>query len=235
MNEESIELTQEDLVDRIADALPDNLRADFYREMRHCRSLQENDEMLRILRIMQFLTLLTESVPRQVVVEREKLESLFAMSLRALKKMIDSSETYHEQLDLKLTQLPNTIKAGIKTETIVASINESLRQEFSRSTIPETAKTLGVLAEQMKKATSDYAVAARSLSGSYQDAAEKASQTIHNMNKTITQAAKAAKDATEELSYRFEEKYYLILCCVAAFMFVMGLLFGKHVFPVLMR
>ena len=48
-----------DLTDRIAAALPLEVRADFYRELRHCRSLPENDEMLRILRIMQFLTLLT--------------------------------------------------------------------------------------------------------------------------------------------------------------------------------
>ena len=81
MNTESVELPQEDLVDRIAGALPENLRADFYREIRHCRSLPENDEMLRILRIMQFLTLLTESVPKQIVVEREKLESLFTTGL----------------------------------------------------------------------------------------------------------------------------------------------------------
>jgi len=33
-------------------------RADYYRELTHCRSLPENDEMLRILRAMQFLALL---------------------------------------------------------------------------------------------------------------------------------------------------------------------------------
>lgn len=104
MNSESVELPQEDIVDRIAAALPDNLRTDFYREMRHCRSLPENDEMLRMLRIMQFLTLLTESGPKQIVGKREKLESLFTKSLQSLKKMIDSSEEYQRQLDLKMTR-----------------------------------------------------------------------------------------------------------------------------------
>ena len=37
--------TEPDLTDRIADGLPADIRADFYREMRHCRSLPENDEM----------------------------------------------------------------------------------------------------------------------------------------------------------------------------------------------
>ena len=48
------ELSEPDLIDRIANALPAEVRADYYREMRHCRSLPENDEMLRILRAMQF-------------------------------------------------------------------------------------------------------------------------------------------------------------------------------------
>jgi hypothetical protein len=42
-----------DLIDRIASALPDELRADYYRELAHCRQLPENDEMLRILRAMR--------------------------------------------------------------------------------------------------------------------------------------------------------------------------------------
>ena len=47
--------------------------------MRHCQSLPENDEMLRILRAMQFLTLLMVQVPGEVAAEREKLEQLFTV------------------------------------------------------------------------------------------------------------------------------------------------------------
>jgi len=41
------ETPDRDLTDRIAEALPLDIRADYYRELRHCRSLPENDEMLR--------------------------------------------------------------------------------------------------------------------------------------------------------------------------------------------
>jgi len=60
-----VELCREepDLIDRIAEKLPPDVRADYYR--RHCRSLPENDEMLRILRAMQFLVLLIEQAPEQ--------------------------------------------------------------------------------------------------------------------------------------------------------------------------
>ena len=52
---QAIAVPEKDLIDRIAESLPADVRADYYREMRHCRSLPENDEMLRILRAMQFL------------------------------------------------------------------------------------------------------------------------------------------------------------------------------------
>ena len=55
-----------DLVDRIAQDLPADVRAAYYRELNHCRSLPESDEMLRILRAMQFLTLLMRQVPDEV-------------------------------------------------------------------------------------------------------------------------------------------------------------------------
>ena len=72
-----------DLTDRIADGLPADIRADFYREMRHCRSLPENDEMLRILRIMQFLTLLMEQVPSGLPSSANALNSLLRWLRRA--------------------------------------------------------------------------------------------------------------------------------------------------------
>ena len=49
------EATAPDLIDRIATALPAELRADYYRELAHSRNLPESDELLRILRAMQFL------------------------------------------------------------------------------------------------------------------------------------------------------------------------------------
>ena len=62
---------EKDLIDRIAEALPDKVKAEYYREMMHLKSLPENDEMLRIIRVLGFLTLLTEQVPSLILSERE--------------------------------------------------------------------------------------------------------------------------------------------------------------------
>ena len=96
---QSGDLPEADLIDRIANALPAEVRAEYYRELRHCRSLPENDEMLLVLRAMQFLTLLMVQAPGRVAVERERLEQLFTAALRSLEQLLKSSEAYKRQLD----------------------------------------------------------------------------------------------------------------------------------------
>jgi len=43
----NMDAPDDDLIDRIANALPPEVRADYYHELRHCRSLPEKDELLR--------------------------------------------------------------------------------------------------------------------------------------------------------------------------------------------
>ena len=90
-------LDKADIVDRIARALPAEIRADYYRELTHCRSLPENDEMLRILRAMQFLTLLMQQVPERVLRERESLEQVFGDALERLHSVVEDSGTYQKR------------------------------------------------------------------------------------------------------------------------------------------
>ena len=155
-----------DLIDRIANALPAELQAGYYREMRYCRSLSENDEMLLILRAMQFSVVLMLQIPERIASERERLEQILADFLKAIREIHQSIAIHQVQLDQRLVQLPAQIAEGIKPEAIAATINESLRQQFVQSTIPATAEALAVAAAQMKKATSEFARTASSLGDS---------------------------------------------------------------------
>jgi methyl-accepting chemotaxis protein len=216
----------EDLIDRIADALPENVRSDYYREMRHCRSLPKNDEMLRILRAMQFLTLLMERVPGKVVIERERLERLFTAALRTLEQTLKSSEAHQQQLSARLIALPAKIAEGIKPESIADKINESLHQQFIQSTIPETATALAVIAERLKMTSSEFSTAASALGRSYTGAAEEARQAIDNMKDTVSGAARAARSAAEGLSVKFHRAFHRTLYGLTGLALVIGLLLG---------
>ena len=198
---------ESDLIDRIASALPVEVRADYYREMRHCRSLAENDEMLRILRAMGFLVLLMVQAPERMATERLRLEEAMADALRTLQEICESSDSHRAQLDQHLVQLPADIAEGINPEAIAATINESLRQQFVQSTIPATAEALAVAAAQIKKVTAEFGRSASTLGDSYRGAAEDAGHAIARLESAFSHAVASTKRGAEELVSVFREEY----------------------------
>ena len=138
-----------DLIDRIAKALPAKLRADCYRELRHCCPLPENEEMLRILRVMQFLVVLMVEVPERMTIERRGFEQNIGEAIKALEKIRQSSATQQAQFDQRLSQLPKHDRRRNPTGGYRRTVKEGLRQQFVRSTIPETAAALAVAAAQI--------------------------------------------------------------------------------------
>jgi hypothetical protein len=148
-----------DLIDRIANALPEELRVDYYRELSHCRNLPENDEMLRILRAMQFLTVLIERAPGQVAIEREQLAQVLARGIESIQGTHRASLNYQKQLEGRIAKLPEEIAKGISAETIAAKLSESLRQQFQQTGLPAVADAIGVQATTLRHASKDLSAA----------------------------------------------------------------------------
>jgi hypothetical protein len=215
-----------DLIDRIANALPEETRAEYYRELRHCRSLPDNDEMLRLLRAMQFLVLLIEQAPSRVAEERERLDKLLASTIDNIGKMNGASETWHIALQQKLTALPADIAHGIRPEAVAEKINENLRQEFARSTIPQTAATLAVLSGQMKNTCSEFTSSANQIGHAYRGAAEDARKAVASLKSEICQATETAERFTSEVAEKFSAAYRWSLVMLAGGALIIGLAMG---------
>ena len=218
-----------DLIDRIADSLPAEIRADYYRELRHCRSLPENDEMLRILRAMQFLVLLIEGAPGRVAVERELIERLLNEIRDHLRETLDASEEYHAQLEHRLTALPEEIARGISPEAIAGTITENLRQQFIRSTLPETAEALSVTSQQIKKVCGEFSTTARGLGDAYRGAAQDASRAVGEMRSEISSVTNAAEHAIKELSVTFHKAYRWTAYSLSGLAILIGFVLGAMV------
>jgi len=227
------DIPEADLIDRIANALPADVRADYYRELRHCRSLPENDEMLRILRAMQFSVLLMVQAPVRMAAEREKLERIFAGAMETLQDLRQSSEAHQAQLDQRLNELPAEIADGINPEGIAGTINESLRQQFVQSTIPETAQALAVAAAQIRRATTDFGRTASTLGDSYRGATEEARRAIGALESTSSNAISSTKRGAEELLRVFHQEYrwslYALLSLALAIGIGLGMLYQRWV------
>ena len=215
-----------DLIDRIANALPEEVRAEYYRELLHCRALPESDEMLRLLRAMQFLVLLIEQAPSRVAEERERLDKLLATAVDNIRKIGAETETSHHDLQRRLKALPADIVAGIHPAAVASQINENLRQEFLRSTIPKTAEALSAVSDRMKNVCLEFTATADHLGDSYRGAAEGAREAVASLKSEISLASAAATRFTRQVSETFSKAYRWMLVMIAAGALVVGLAAG---------
>jgi hypothetical protein len=208
-----VKTAEPDLTDRIADALPAEVRADFYREMRHCRSLPENDEMLRILRIMQFLTLLMEQIPARIGIERERFERLIGIAAESLQRSLESTEAYRDDIDQRLSGLPDKIAKGISPEIIAGKINESLRQQFIQTTIPQTAEALAVVSTLLRSSSSEFSATAASLGKAYGGAVRRAEEAIDGIRASTNSAHEAARKLLTTYQGEYRWSVLLLTSC----------------------
>jgi len=215
-----------DLIDLIADDLPVEVRAKYYRAMRPCRTLQSSDELLHILQAMMFLHILMVQVPRDITTEREKFRQLFTGALGSLQTTVESSAVYQRQLDQRLEQLPENIANGISPEVIATAINESLRQQFVQSTIPETASRLAAVAMQLNDVTTAFGRTATALGNQYRGAAQEARQAIDDIERTSSRAMASARHAAEELVTTFRHEYRWSLYALSSLALVIGIGLG---------
>jgi hypothetical protein len=218
-----------DIIDRIALDLPIEVRAAYYRVMNYCRSLPENDEMLRVLRAMQFLTLLMRQVPERILSERERLEGSLSEAMGQLRETAERAEDYRSMIEDRLTALPGELVAGLCPERVAREINESLRQQFVQSTIPQTAQAMSVVAAQLQAAVVDFSKTAAVLNHAHRGGAEQARQAVESLNTTVSAAASMARQAAQELSLAFRRELrwsiYTLVSIGIALAFGAGMLY----------
>jgi hypothetical protein len=208
--------TERDLIDRIAEALPVEVRADYYRELRHCRSLPDNDEMLRILRAMQFLTLLIHQAPARMTTERGELD-------RSLNRCITALKAIEERLE----SLPQEVASSIGPEKVAGRINESLRQQFVKTTIPESAKALTIAAADIKGSVAEFSVASREIAGKQRTVAAEASDAVRSIASSIDAATRRSQEATSELTRSLLYLSWTSLVAGGVGLFALGLIVGR--------
>ena len=211
-----------DIVDRIAQDLPAEVRAAYYRELNHCRSLPENDELLRILRAMQFLTLLMRDVPQRVCAERERIEDLFHSTIETIAEVAASAESHRSMLDRRLAALPEEVAQGIRPDVVAREINESLRQQFAQSTMPQTASAMTAIAAQLQTAVADFAKSAKMLNHAHYGAAEKAREAIERIDHTVSNAARTASHSADQLSSALRREMKWSLYTLVSVALVLG-------------
>jgi hypothetical protein len=213
----------DDTIDRIANFLPVEARAGFYCELRHCRSLPQNDEMLRIIRAMQYLVLIMVKLPEQMALELERFEQIVSRCENLLGEVHDFVDEATRQIDQRLAQVSADITKALNPPAVAAEINESLRQQFIKTTIPETADALALNAAQIKKATNEFVSATHTLNTAYDGAAVEAHRVIQELESTSSQAITGNKRQAEELMAVVRQDYRWLLFALPALCILIGI------------
>jgi len=225
-----MEKTKEpDLIEKIAKGLPLDIRAEFLNELRYMRSLPENDEMLRILRVMMFLTHMTEQVPMRILTEREKFENTCREAIIIARELKATGNEYFQELSRQLTQLPGSILTGVNPKEIAALINDNLKKQFEISTIPIVARKLADNAKEIRAATNEYERATYELCGSWQSAADEARKAINEMQTKVSGAATAAEKAIDAFKISLDESYTRMQKVIGVSALIAGVMFGMGI------
>jgi len=130
------------LFDELAGLVPEERQAEYYRVIAHTRTLNPNDEMLRILEAMGVLALLTRETPAAIAAERKLLRKILESSASQASEVERRMEAYTTRLESRLTQLPKELETGLDPPRIAKLLSESLRQCFQRSGLPDTGSAL---------------------------------------------------------------------------------------------
>ena len=207
----------EEMIDSVAEGLPDHLRAAYYRDMRYLHSLSESDELLRILKTIQWNSVVAVQVPARIAAEAGKLD-------RGLRDNAAAFQQVHQRLD----RLSDELVGRVSAEAIANHLYESLRQQFVKSTIPQTGKALTNVAGQVKQAVGGLEQVTPKIVAAHRHAALTAEQAISQMKSEISEVTATARQATAELSRTFLHEYRWalgVLLVLAAFLgFWLGVL-----------
>ncbi len=137
------------LFDRLARLVPAERQAEYYRVLAHTRTLNPDDEMLRILEAMGIMTLLTRETPQQIAAERVRFAELLEATLSKVERAQTSTSEYISALEKRVSDLPSELRAGLDPGKIAELLGESLRQNFIAIGLPNTVHALHAAIDEM--------------------------------------------------------------------------------------
>jgi Fe2+ transport system protein B len=216
-------LSREHLIHQVANRLVPELRAEYYRILRYCRSLPESDELLIVLNTIQLFFSLSIDVPNRIAAEGEKIDRLLQPAVKAHENTVHSFQQYQAQLDQRLAQLPEDIAKHIQPEAIAAAIYESVRQEFVRSGYPQMGQAFQATHGDLQKALAGF-------NGTVQDlttARKEATNAIRHESATLVQAMHHASESVirerERLSHKYRWQRDVLALIAIIITFVLGM------------
>ena len=139
--------------------------------------------------------------------------------------LVDEMSHLHV-LEARLARLPEEILQGIEPWVIARKINEALETCVANTGIPETAKRLSLLSQQVSEVTAAFHKSARELIDSQDKVADHTRHAIDRMQSGIEKSSASAERAAERLSQTFVFQYRWSVFALTSAALAVGFLLG---------
>lgn len=106
------------LFDSLSRLVPNELQREYYRVLAHTRTLNPDDEMLRILEAMGILALITRHTPADIAAERERIQEMLDIHLQFASEAQQRMLEYNQLLESRLAALPSEVEEGLNPEKV---------------------------------------------------------------------------------------------------------------------
>lgn len=140
------------LFDSLSRLVPSELQREYYRVLAHTRSLNPDDEMLKILEAMGILALVTRHTPADIAAERERIQEMLDIHLKFAGEAQQRMLEYNQLLEGRLAALPSEVEDGLNPEKVSKLLGESLRQHLAQTGIEDAANALQQTASALSAA-----------------------------------------------------------------------------------
>lgn len=152
-------------------------------------SLPPNDEFVKIAQLFGFLTLIGRELPETLAEERKQLREMLSKAYTALQQEIKTNASYHEQLNQRLSQLPEELAAGVRPADIAKAMSEAFRQQIAATGLQDVKAVLSTTTADLRQVTRDLDAAVKPIAGRYGTLADQmekqASAVDHQANKLL--------------------------------------------------
>jgi hypothetical protein len=204
------------LFDRLAQFVPAERQTEYYRVLAHTRTLRPDDELLRILEAMGVLALVTCETPAAVADERLRLQELLASVLEQTEAAQEHMLKYVHVIDSRLSGLPRELESGLDPRRIAKLLGESLRQQFLKSGLPDTAQSLRSTVTELASAQKQLSDAYRRMVNVSETLASQVDSTNVHVIRSVETTAGIIRDLLNELA-RHVVHFWLPIIAAAAF------------------
>ncbi len=212
-----------DRFERLGRFFQSNEDRDRYLEwMEYARHIPKTDEILRLLDVLELLTVLTRETPEAIAAEREALANILAENRDDLAQLQTATAAYKKEIEERLAKLPPELAKAIEPQKVAQQLATNLKQEFINTGMEEIRQRLAVVVERLEPVAAGFELATEQFFKRYRGFASEAER---ECNQLIESTAKMRRE-NERLLVQSKGFNNWWMVALAVLVFLGGLMLG---------